>query len=146
MSADKLFTLTQQGRDALIRLDRDAATACFRQALEEDPKFIDALTGLGQVAYERGELDAAAKYFVQAADLGKAERGGGWSARLDFQQPADRACLRAIHGQGIVAYRQGDSALAKTHFALEQRLDPADHQGARYILKNIAAGKRWRET
>lgn len=146
MDTGKLFALTNQGREALRRLDRDAAEACFRQAQEEDPAFVDALVGLGQVAYERGELGRAAGHFAKAAALGQKRFGGAWPAQLRFSDPADRACLRAIHGQGIVAYRQGKRDAARKYFALEQRLDPADHQGARYVMRNIAAGKPWRET
>ncbi len=146
MDTDKLFALTNQGREALRHLDRDAAEACFRQALEEEPAFVDALVGLGQVAYERGELALAAGHFAQAAALGQKQFGRAWPAKLRFQHPADRACLRAIHGQGIVAYREGKRDAARKYFALEQQLDPADHQGARFMLRNIEAGKPWRET
>lgn len=146
MAAPSPYDLTAEGREALRRLDRDAAEAAFAQALEERPDFVDAIVGLGQVAHERGDVDAAATQFAEAVRLAKQQLGGRWPARLRFDDPRERSFLRAIHGAGLIAYRQSQHDEALRWFTLEQRLDPQDHQGSRYLVRNIRAGKRWQQT
>lgn len=135
--------LTEQGRWALRRLDRDAAEAAFAQALEEDPTSVDAVAGLGQVAYERGQLDEAEQQFRRAVQQAQTQLGGAWPQRLDFANPRQRAYLRAIHGMGLILFRQAQPGEALAWFSLEQRLDPADHHGSRFMIRNIRAKKRF---
>ncbi|MBI3115396.1 MAG: tetratricopeptide repeat protein [Candidatus Kerfeldbacteria bacterium] len=137
------FDLTDQGRAALRYLDRDAAEACFRQALEETPDFVDAIAGLGQVAYERGELAVAAREFDRAVTLAKQQLGGDWPTKLRYSDPTERSYLRALHGVGLVLYRRGNAAAAQETFTFERQLDPADHQGSRFLLAKIKRGQAW---
>lgn len=146
MTTAALFDLTRQGRQALLRLDRDAAEACFREALAAQADFVDARAGLGQVAYERGELSAAKKYFRDAVAAALRSLGGAWPARLKPHDDRERAFLRAIHGLGLVLYRLKDAAGARQWLELEQRLDPSDVQGSRYVLRNLDAHRPWSAT
>lgn len=141
-----LYALTAQGREALKLLDRDAAEALFRQALAERRVFVDALVGLGQVAYERGQLEDAERHFAKAFALSKQQAGGSWPQRLRLTDDHERSFLRAIHGMGLVRFRQGRGQEALEYFQLEQRLDPADHQGSRFLIRQIRAGGKWRDT
>jgi hypothetical protein len=59
--------------------------------------------------------------------------------------PADRDALRSIHGLALVAYRRGRLKQAVEFLDEERRFDPDDHQGARFLARDIAAGKRWSE-
>lgn len=143
MSDAELYALTAEGRAALTRLDRDAAAAAFQQAHEERPDFVDAIVGLGQVAFERGDVSEATRQFSRAVALAQAQLGGRWPARLRVANPHEHACLRAIHGAALGAYRQGKDAEALKWLSLEARLDPQDNQGSRYLVRNIKTGKKW---
>lgn len=138
-----LYELTAQGRAALMRLDRDAAEACFRQALAEAPHFVDALVGVAQVSYERGDLEVAEQQFSDAYRTALKQAGGRWTGRLRFDDEGERSFLRAIHGLGLILFRRGRGADALKHFQAELRMDPADHQGARFMIRNIQTGQRW---
>ncbi len=59
----------QRGRLLVQRDDLDGATESLRVALEIDAEFGDALAWLGEVAYRRGELVAADRYFERALAL-----------------------------------------------------------------------------
>lgn len=146
MSDAELYQLTVEGRAALTRLDRDAAEAAFQQALDERPDFVDARVGLGQVAFERGDVPEASRQFARAVQLAERQHGGRWPTTLRVTEPHEHACLRAIHGVALVAYRQGKITDALRFLTLEQRLDPQDHQGARYLVRNIRAKKPWAAT
>lgn len=63
---------TQRGT-ALIYDDRvEEAAACFRRALEADPRHYRALTNLGNVALEQGRVDDAIAAYQQALALNDA--------------------------------------------------------------------------
>jgi cytochrome c-type biogenesis protein CcmH/NrfG len=65
--------LVRRGEKALERGAVQAAESAFQRALEIDPHMPRAKTGLGYVALERNQPNAAIAYFRPAAQHGHAE-------------------------------------------------------------------------
>jgi hypothetical protein len=57
----------------------------------------------------------------------------------------NRPFLRCLHGAGICAWRLGDHDAAAAIFRKMLWLNPGDHQGARFNLAALEAGKKWEE-
>ncbi len=57
----------------------------------------------------------------------------------------NRTFLRCLHGVGLSAWRLGDLRAAKAVFTRMLWLNPGDHQGARFNLAAVEAGKTWDE-
>lgn len=106
--------LTNAGQCALDADNRAAAEEYFRSALERDPQFVDALLGMLEVEYDRGN-NLQARAFMQRAfevrdpearqlllcvnierELGNSERAADCEQELreDFPQSAELARLR----------------------------------------------------
>lgn len=95
---------TETGYASLYEGDLDQAQADFDAALKKVGDYEPALTGLGMVALERGELDAAKRWFDQAVAADKtadAFYGRGQAQLRLFQWDAARADLGAAVEGGM---------------------------------------------
>src|SRR5688572_18251231 len=63
---DRIDDLLMRGEQAFEAGRVDEAEACFREALEADPRSLRALNDLGVVDFQRGDLAAAARHFAGA--------------------------------------------------------------------------------
>lgn len=132
-----------RGQELLNAGDSAGAKACFDAVLKRDSACGLAYVGLGQVAFAKGFLDDAAALMDEAYEVVlEEEYDGALPDRLPWT-PAAEPLLRAIHGQGMVAYRRGDADAARERFALLKRLNPSDEQGAAFFLDAIAKKRSW---
>lgn len=133
----------EEVRQALNRLDHNAANVKSGALVKAHPESFAAWACRGAVLYELGKLADAKAAYVRALKLAEEFFRGRLPARLRWSETTERHVLRAIHGAGCVAYRQGDVSSAQKFFEEEVRLNPADEQGAKYMLRDIKAGRAW---
>ncbi|MFO0995854.1 MAG: tetratricopeptide repeat protein [Alphaproteobacteria bacterium] len=119
--------LVEHGASLLARGELDAAIACYRQALRNNPRRVDAHRGLGQALHGQDRFDDAIACFkaALALDPGDALAHHGLGAALLFTGKAEEAapCFeRAI---------RIDAGLVDAHYylaiarQLQDRLDDA---------------------
>jgi len=114
---------TQRGT-ALIYDDRvDDAEACFRRALEADPRHYRALTNLGNVALEQGRVDEAISDYERAIAL-------------------DDGFANAHHNLAVAYRRKGQLAKSVRSLRRAQRLmQRRDADDARDRLGSLSGGR-----
>ena len=117
----------------------------FKEVLKHNPKYIDAINGLGSIAFERGRLADAEKYYREAYRLTIEELGEAFSEELEWSILSNRPYLRAIHGLGLTLWRKGKANEALVIFEEMLRLNPNDNQGIRFLIPAIEEGKTWEE-
>src|SRR5258706_9191609 len=86
--APKAVDLNRAGSDALAAGDLETAEARFALALEYHPRFVEALTNLGLVEMQRGNLSHARLQFERARRINP-----------DLAQPHDALCVLAERGR-----------------------------------------------
>lgn len=124
------------------------AEEAFLSVLTAKPDHVDALNGLGTVYFHEKRLDEAEKLFTRAREANLGDfYGGKMPDHVDWQAPHDRALLRSLHGLALAAFRRGATDEARRRFEELVRLDPEDHTGASYLLRDIEKGRKsWDES
>ena len=117
----------------------------FKEVLKQDPKYIDAINGLGCIALEEDKLTKAEKHYKNAYQLTLEEFGGKLPERIEWAELSNRPYLRAMHGLGLTLWRQEKTDEALEIFRIMLELNPNDNQGIRFIIPAIKAGKSWKE-
>src|SRR6476469_8136580 len=95
--APKAVALNQAGTEALAEGNLETAEARFALALEFHPRFVEALTNLGLVEMQRGNLARATLLFERARRI-----------NADLAQPH--------HALGVVAERTRRPDVASEHY------------------------------
>lgn len=93
------------GTEALARGDYEGAHASFALALEYHPRFVEALTNLGLVEMQRGNLERARTLFQRACRY-----------NTDLAQPH--------HALGVLAERERRPDIAAEHYREALRIHP----------------------
>lgn len=120
------------------------AEEAFIGVLAGDPHHVDALNGLGTVAFHEKRLDEAQAMHEKALKEALKAFKGAMPTHVDWNAPHDRALLRALHGLALVSYRRGDVKDAEKRFKELVELNPKDNTGARFLLEDIRKGRtRW---
>lgn len=118
-----------EGRDALrlralaaLNLERDAeAKGDFEQLLDEDPRDVEALAGMGRILDRAGEREEALAHYLGALELGperpdlhlRAGRLLRLQGELEAAAPHLRSALQLDPRQASAAYELGLVALAR---------------------------------
>jgi tetratricopeptide (TPR) repeat protein len=155
LSARKHWVKVEEGRrledavDALNRKDFRNAALCLRQALQINPKNVEAITQMAEVLELEGAPDAALEWRMRASELQPHDA----EARLRWAQTAIRAgelksaseALAGVGGEsrqgaqyhklaGALAWRLGDKPEAETNYIEAARLEPANETTAFDLL------------
>ena len=93
--------------DALARGDNEAAKVAYTQALNNDPRNPDALSGLAVIAQQSGNNDAAANYYLQMLD-GDPKNATAMAGLMNLQSRMDPAVAEIRLKQALA--NQPDSA------------------------------------
>jgi len=131
------MTLLELGQDALEAGDRRSARRYFTQAVRLCPKFAEGFNQIGAMEYESRHYEKAREFFVKALTiatepLGDLRRRDGW-----WLDPVTRPYMRAKFNLALTLHRLGNSVQSKALFLELLRLDPNDHQGARFPLADV---------
>src|SRR5262245_19157524 len=101
----KAVELNQAGTEALAQGNLETAEARFALALEFHPRFVEALTNLGLVEMQRGNLTRATLLFERARRINS-----------DLAQPH--------HALGVLAERERRPDVAAGHYRDALRVNP----------------------
>jgi len=125
--------ILDQGLDLLERGDEEEAGRYFFKSIEVDPTYADGYNHLGNIAWRKGDWAQAEGLYRQAFVLAKPEvrdlRDGEFWGILE-----SRPYMRALHGLGLTAGKQGRLEEAIGIFTQMLKLNSNDNQGARYLI------------
>lgn len=137
---DLAETLCERARLYLDRGENEPARQAFERARELSPDLADPCIGLGSLALNRADADAAEPFFLEALEREKSARA--WSglglslaaqgrARESFEPfetalDLDPGCLAAVFGIVKAAFDTGELATAERRVAGFVELHPAN--------------------
>jgi len=125
--------ILDQGLDLLEVGDEDEAGRYFFKSTETDPTYADGYNHLGNIAWRKGDWAQADGLYRKALELAGPEvsnipKGSFWGIL------ESRPYMRAFHGLGLTAWKQGRLNEAIGIFRQMLKLNPNDNQGARYLI------------
>ena len=141
----KLWDILYDGWELLKEGYEIEARRKFKEVLKYDSKYVDALNGLGNIAFDRGRLKEAEKYYRAAYRLTVEKLGDEFSKQVRWSIISNRQYLRAMHGLGLVLWRKGKPREALVIFEKILELNPDDQQGIRFLVSAIEKGQKWKD-
>lgn len=148
LSKEELNRLFNEGWDAKIEGNHKYAKKCFQKIIfEVDPgyayEFVDSFNGLGNIAFEEGDLVRAKEYYQKAVEL---ISNYNWqSKKIEWEIIENRPYLRALHGLCLVEWRNKNFKEAEGLAKLLLKICPNDNLGVRFIIDEIKQKKEWKE-
>ena len=132
--AQRREELLQRGLEAIAHGRLEDAERSLEAALEEFPEHDDYYNHLGLVAWERGDMPRAERYYARAAHLALAQMT---EADLRWASARNRAYLRALEGQALCLYRLGRLDDACDLFETLAMTCVPEYQGCHYLAGEI---------
>jgi tetratricopeptide (TPR) repeat protein len=122
-----------QGLDVLEQGNEEEAGRYFFKSIEIDPTYADGYNHLGNIAWRKNDWKQAEGLYQKAlksaeSDAKDIPEGHFW---VMFET---RPYMRALHGLGLSASKQGRFKEAIQIFQKMLRLNPNDNQGVRYLI------------
>ena len=139
----KLWEILYDGWELLNDGYIPEAKKKFKEVLKKDPKYIDAINGLGCIALEQGKLTEAEKLYKKAYRLTIEEFEGKLPKKIEWGELLNRPYLRAMHGLGLTLWGLDKKDEALEIFRMMLKLNPKDNQGIRFIISAMKAGETW---
>ena len=124
--------------------DYAGARAILMNLLAEDLRCLDAHAHLGNIDFDYRPAQALRHYETGTA-IGELSLGATFRDVLPWGLIDNRPYLRCLHGNGLCLWRLGKMQEAAAVFHKMLWLNPSDHQGARFNLAAVEAGKTWDE-
>jgi tetratricopeptide (TPR) repeat protein len=124
--APKAVDLNRAGSEALAAGDLETAEARFALALEYHPRFVEALTNLGLVEMQRGNLARARLHFERARRI-----------NADLAQPH--------HALGVLAERERRPDVAAEHYRDALKVNPGFGPSRANLGRILFAAGRYHE-
>lgn len=125
--------------------DVDAYAHLGSLALQRhDGDFGDLISYVGPTAAERRRfLKEALAWYEAAVAVGEACLPMIFHGRLPWSEMDNRPFLRAVHGLALTLWRLGRFNSAERVLVTMLYLNPNDNQGARDVLADVRAHRRW---
>ena len=124
--------------------DPVGAREILMKLLAEDLRCLDAHAHLGNLEFKHGPKQAV-RHYEMGVSIGALSLGASFEGALPWGHIDNRPFLRCMNGTGLCAWRLGDRRSAAAIFEKMLWLNPGDHQGARFNLAAVNAGKTWDE-
>jgi hypothetical protein len=124
--------------------DHHGADRALMALLAADLRCLDAHAHLGDFAFHGGP-DTAVRHYDMGVKIGELSFGKDFDGLLPWEYVGNRPFLRCLHGYGLCLWRFGRFREAEKVFIRMLRFSPADHQGARFALTEVKAGRVWHE-
>lgn len=121
-----------------------AARRLLLAELAHDPRALDAHAHLGNLAFD-ADPAAALGHYETGVRIGELTAPPEFRGLLPWGLLDNRPFLRCLHGYGLCLWRLGRVTEARAVFSRMLWLNPNDNQGARFLLDDLAQGKRWEE-
>jgi len=143
--------ILDQGLEFLDQGDEEEAGRYFFKSIEIDSTYADGYNHLGNIAWRKLDWKQAESLYRKALECAEPEvkdipTGEFWGIL------ETRPYMRALHGLGLTAWKQGRLEEAVNIFQQMLKLNPNDNQGARYLLgpvyhqmRNLEAATQWYE-
>ena len=129
---------TLRGTGLIFMNDSEGAAAAFHRALEFDPKHYRALTNLGNLSLEAGEVDTAISYYQQAlavnAEFANAHHNLGVAYRRKGQIGKSVRSLRKAQGASQRKLRE------EAQQTMKRGLSGSLQRYGRWLLYAVLAG------
>lgn len=125
--------LLQRSLSAIAKQDYLNAERILEEALEEFPEHDDYYNHLGLVAWERGDMARAERYYARAAQLAFCAMGQD----TNWRGPEGARVLRAMEGQALCMYQLGQMEEAGSLFETIAMTCVPDYQGCYYLAGEV---------
>lgn len=128
--------ILEEGLEYLDQGLEEKAGRFFFQSIEIDPTYADGYNHLANIAWRKGDWKQANGLYRKALEFAEPEvkripKGGFWSML------ESRPYMRALHGVGLTAWKEGRLEEAVGVFKRMLKLNPSDNQGARYLIGSL---------
>jgi hypothetical protein len=120
------------------------ARELLMDTLGRDLRVLDAHAGLGNMEFDFFPQRALVHYEI-GVRIGELSLPPGFDGYLPWGRIHNRAFLRCLHGYALALWRLGDMSGAKRAFERIASYNPTDHQGVRFCLHDVRAGRSWEE-
>ena len=115
------------------------------EACQTDLRCLDAHSHLGNFIFERVPQNAI-RYYEVGVRIGEFSLGDDFDGVLLWGWTDNRPFLRCMCGYGLCLWRLGRLDEAERIFNRMLWLNPADNQGARFLMEDVRAGRSWEES
>jgi len=132
--------------DAIGLRDRgepDRARALLAGLIEWDARCLDAHPHLGGLAFDQDDPAAAQAHYATGVRIAERSLPDEFGGVLGWGWVDNRPFLRCLHGLTLSTWRLEQHTEAEDLCRALLWLNPADNQGARELLSEIAAGAPW---
>lgn len=109
-----------------------------------DLRCLDAHAHLGNLDFDHDQEKALRHYDI-GRQIGELSLGQDFAGVLPWVLIDNRPYLRCLQGYSLCLWRLKRFDEAADVFARMLWLNPSDNQGARFLIKNVRAGKPWEE-
>jgi hypothetical protein len=124
--------------------DPEGAREMLGGLLAADLRCLDSHAHLGLLALKLSPTKAI-RHYETGVLIGELSLGDGFDGLLPWARIDNRPFLRCLHGFGLCLWRLDRDAGAASVFERMLWLNPADNQGARILLAQVRAGRRWED-
>jgi hypothetical protein len=119
------------------------ARALLEGLIEWDARCLDAYAHLGGLAFGQDDPAAAQAHYATGVRIAESSLPDGFGGVLGWGWIDNRPFLRCLHGLTISTWRLEQHTEAEALCWALLWLNPADNQGARELLGEIASGEPW---
>ena len=121
----------------------DRARAMLEGLIEWDARCLDAHAHLGGLAFHQDDPETAQAHYATGVRIAESSLPDGFGGVLAWGLIDNRPFLRCLHGLTISSWRLEQYAEAEELCRAMLWLNPADNQGARGLINEIASGDPW---
>jgi tetratricopeptide (TPR) repeat protein len=125
--------------------DREGAERLLMELCQADLRCLDAHAHLGNLDFEYSAKDTIRHYEV-GVRIGELSLGVDFTGVLRWGHINNRPFLRCLHGFGLCQWRLERFEEALRTFERMLWLNPADNQGARFLLHPVQAKEIWKDS
>jgi hypothetical protein len=125
--------------------DFDGARQILVDICRADLRCLDAHAHLGNLVFD-GRARQAIRHYEAGFRIGELSLGEGFDGLLPWGWIDNRPFLRCMHGFGLCLWRLGRFKEAARIFDRMLWLNPSDNQGVRFLINEVRAGVRWKNS
>jgi len=122
--------------------DRYGARESLMALCEADLRCLDAHAHLGNFMFD-ASAELAIRHYEVGVRIGELSLGDTFDGVLSWGLIDNRPFLRCLHGYGLCLWRLTRFEEAAGVFERILWLNPSDNQGARFVIDQVRARRRW---
>jgi len=122
--------------------DRYGARESLMALCEADLRCLDAHAHLGNFMFD-DSAELAMRHYEVGVRIGELSLGDGFDGVLSWGLIDNRPFLRCLYGYGLCLWRLKRFEEAAVVFDRILWLNPSDNQGARFVIDQVRAQRRW---